>query len=141
MLSFKEFVARRSRSQVLVFYPYGDTRAAARAAFLIEGGRTWDIDKKWSVRQDRTHHDPTKTHTHVMFRGDDCAILNHDGTPSHNTPADNVPSWVLDRIKKMGLLESNLIVEASVISLPAWVIERAELRAYINDIVGTPSRR
>jgi hypothetical protein len=141
MMSFKEFVANRRRSQVLAIYPVGDTKASANAALLIEGGKTWVINKKWSVRQDRTHHDPTKTHTHIMFRGDNCAILNRDGTPSHNMPADNIPSWVMDRVKKMGLLESTLLVELSIMSVPAWVISRADMRAHINDLVSTVSRR
>jgi hypothetical protein len=137
MLSFKEFLARRSRPQVLVFYDYGDVKAAANADYLIEGGKTWNIDKKWSVRQDRTHHDPTTTHTHIMFKGDNYAILHRDGTPSHNMPADKVPRWVLDRIKKMGLIESKLIVEARTSNaIPAWVIEKAETRAYIYDTIG-----
>jgi hypothetical protein len=140
MMSFKEFL--RSRPQVLVFYETADTVAAARAEYVIEGGRTMHFDKKWSVRQDRTHHDPTQTHTHIMFRGDDYAILHKNGTPSHNMPADNVPGWVLDRIKKMGLIESKFLVEASVGPLvPAGIIQRADLRSRIHDIIGDLSLR
>ncbi|OSI65024.1 hypothetical protein BSZ21_21795 [Bradyrhizobium canariense] len=143
MMSFKEFMARRRRPQVLVIYEYGDLQAAANASYLIEGGKTWDIDKKWSVRQDRTHHDSTTTHTHIRFRGNDYAVLHRDGTPSHNMPADGVPNWVMDRIRKMGLIESALILEASGdgAAVPAWVIDRAELRAFINDMIGNLSRR
>ncbi|RZN07308.1 hypothetical protein CWO91_27940 [Bradyrhizobium genosp. SA-3] len=138
MMSFKEFMARRARPQVLVYYDYGDAQAAKNAAYLIEGGKIWDIDKKWSVRQDRTHHDPTTTHTHIRFKGNDYAILHRDGSPSHNMPADGVPNWVMDRIRKMGLIESTFIVEAAGggAAVPAWVIERAELRAFINDTIG-----
>jgi hypothetical protein len=73
-----------------------------------------------------------------MFRGNDYAVLHRNGTPSHNMPADGVPNWVIDRIRKMGLIESTLIVEASGggAAVSAWVIERAEIRAFINDTIG-----
>ena len=111
MLSFKEFLAMRHH--VFIFYPSNNRAAALMASYLVEGGRSWDIDKKWSVRMDRGHAPGMQDHVHVMLRGQDVSIINRDGTPSHGTDRSGVPNWLIDNIKKRGLVESTLIVEAS----------------------------
>ena len=85
-----------------VFYETADLVAANTAAYLIEGGRTWTLDKKWSARMDRSHAPNMDDHTHLMLRGKDVSIVNRDGTQSHGTTRDKVPNWVFDKIKDSG---------------------------------------
>jgi hypothetical protein len=76
---------------VFVYYETTDSVAAEYARLLFEGGRTWNLDKRWSVRADPPHHTNMKAHLHIMFRGDDKCIINRDGTPSHHTTTDAIP--------------------------------------------------
>ena len=93
------------------FYKTTDTDAAAFAAQLLKEGKTWPIDKKWSVRVDRTHHDPTANHNHVQCKGKDVAVINQDGMPSHNSDLSKIPNWVVDWMKEKGLTEQYLLSE------------------------------
>jgi len=70
---------------IFVYYETADLRTAAHASYLIEGGRVWNLDKRWSVRLDPPHHSKMEPHVHLMLRGDDVCVINKDGTPSHNT--------------------------------------------------------
>lgn len=126
-----------AKGDLFVFYPSDDRVAAEHARFIVEGGKTWDIDKKWSVRYDPPHHPQMQYHTHVMLRGNDVAIINRDGSPSHGTSRDNVPGWVLTNIKKQQLIENRLLVEAafSDLQLNAGIIARAERHAKIRGIL------
>jgi hypothetical protein len=94
-----------------VFYETTDADAAALATQLLKEGTTWQIDNKWSVRVDRTHHDPTFKHNHVLCRGNNVAVINQDGTPSHNSDLSKVPNWVLAWMNEKGLTEQYLLSE------------------------------
>lgn len=145
LMGFKEWINSEYGGHVFVFYETDDLRAAANAAaFLVEGGRTWSLDKKWSVRMDNPHPPNTQKHTHVMFRGDDVSIINRDGTQSHGTNRDQVPNWVIDRIKQMGLIENRLLVEGSLheeLRLTYAIITSAHRRARWHDLIAPIARR
>jgi hypothetical protein len=114
MMSFTQWIKTEQGGHVFVFYETADLRAAAHAAYVVEGGRVWELDKRWSVRMDNPHPPNTQPHNHIMFRGDDVSIVNRDGTQSHNTTLDKVPNWVVDRIRQRGLIEGHLLVEAGL---------------------------
>jgi hypothetical protein len=82
---------------MLLLYFRNDDQAARDAALqIIEEGKSYDLGKGWSVRRDRTHHDPTSHHNHVQLKGNDVSVINGDGTQSHNTTRDKVPNRVVD---------------------------------------------
>ena len=61
-------------------------------------------------------------HVHIMQKGND-----RDGSQSHGTTRDSVPNWLMDAIRKRGLVEGALLVEASgtPIQVPPELIQRA----------------
>lgn len=81
---------------LLVYFREDDPEAKALAGQLLPEGKTVSIDKVWSVRRERSHHDPSNFHNHVQARGRDVSIINQDGTQSHNTTRDDLPNWVID---------------------------------------------
>jgi hypothetical protein len=80
------------RGHLFIYYETTDSIAADIARFLEEGGRSWEIDNKWSVRLDAPHHPKMDSHVHVMLRGTDVCVINRDGTPSHNTDPAAAPN-------------------------------------------------
>ena len=134
-------ILKKANPHVFVFYPSNDQLARSNAEYIVEGGRTLDLGQKWLARMDPPHHTKMKPHCHVMLRGDDVSIINKDGTPSHGTTRDGVPSWVIDKIKAKGLIEGRLLVEANLsdMRLTQVLIEKAEASASIHDLVSTLS--
>ena len=130
-------------AHTFVFYETTDLAAAAHAAFLVEGGRAWALDHRWSVRMDRSHAPNMQDHVHVMLKGRDVSIINRDGTQSHGTTRDQVPNWLIDNIKKRGLIERALIVEASgeQLFIPPGLIWRVHIRARVHDLLASITRR
>jgi hypothetical protein len=120
---------------VFVFYETADNHAVEHASFLCEGGRTWDLDQKWSVRLDRAHHPNMFDHVHILLRGNDVCVLNRDGTPSHQTTTNAVPRWVMDDIRARKLIESSALLEKASADFALWAdrIVRAERRAKMMD--------
>lgn len=100
----------------------------AFADYLVEGGKTWNVDNKWSVRHDNAHVPAIQDHMHIMMKDRQVAVINKDGTLSHGTARSSVPSWLLAKIRDRGLIESELIVEASSnlpLVVPVEVMQRA----------------
>lgn len=124
---------------LFVYYETADSIAAEHARFLVEGGKTWSLDNRWSVRLDPPHHAKMEPHVHIMYRGDDACILQRDGTPSHGTARDAVPTWVFDKIRNRGLIEGHVILasagETARFILPANLIRQAEYRARWFDLL------
>jgi hypothetical protein len=42
---------------LLAYYETNDSVAAREVELLLEGGKTYQIDKRWSVRADQAHSD------------------------------------------------------------------------------------
>lgn len=124
-------------AHIFVFYLGSDNEAALHAAYLVEAGRTWNADNNWTVRTDRSHVPGMQDHVHIMLKGKQVSVINKDGTASHGTDRAAVPNWLIDRIKDRGLIESQLIVEASGAPLfvPADTIDGAHFRAQVHDML------
>jgi hypothetical protein len=124
---------------LFIYYETADAVAADNARFLEEGGRTWEIDNKWSVRLDAPHHPRMSSHVHVMLRGDDVCVINRNGTPSHGTNPEAAPGWVMDRIRQKGLIEQSMLLETDSeiarFSLPIRCIQSAERGAQYRDAI------
>jgi hypothetical protein len=142
LMSFKQWIRSEYGGHTFAFYATADAAATANARYLIEGGRTWELDKQWCVRMDQPHTNMQK-HNHLLFKGNEVSIINRDGTQSHGTDRDNVPNWVVDTLKKKGLIEGALLAEASgvPISVPRGLITSAQYRAMIFDLLFAITRR
>jgi hypothetical protein len=143
VMSFRQWIRLENGGHTFVFYETADATAAANARYLIEGGRTWELDKQWSVRSDPPHAPNMQKHNHLLFKGNEVSIMNRDGTQSHGTSRDNVPNWVIDKLKKRGLIESVLLADASKvpICIPAELLWRVRYRAMLSDLLLPITRR
>jgi hypothetical protein len=61
---------------------------------------------------------------HTLFKGNELAVINKDGTPSHNTSRDGLPRHVIDHLVTKKFIKQSL--EAHVPLTPPKVIEQAE---------------
>ncbi|MCC8432993.1 hypothetical protein LJ725_28830 [Reyranella aquatilis] len=132
---------------VFVYFLQGDNVATAFASHLVEAGNTWNVDNKWSVRHDRAHVPGMQNHVHIMMKGREVSVINKDGTPSHSTDRGKVPNWVITQIRDRGLIESQLIVEASSTPLIvppeiiAAAVQHQELEARATELISRQLRR
>jgi hypothetical protein len=103
------------RASIVAHFRSDDTVARGIAKYLIESGKTVEFDNRYSARKDRAHVPGQSDHVHVMLRGKDLAIINLDGTPSHNTDINQIPKHLRPRLRGMGVVigEAYLIVEAA----------------------------
>lgn len=103
-----------------IYFRTDDAVAAQQAAELLPEGRQYPIGNKWSVRVDNPHTMGMQKHSHIQLKGQEIAVVNQDGTPSHGSDLSKVPSWVLDKAKG-AITESFVVVER----VPAAVIAEA----------------
>jgi hypothetical protein len=103
-----------------IYFRTDDAVAAQRAAEFLPEGRQYPIDNKWSVRVDNPHTTGMQKHSHIQLKGQEIAVVNQDGTPSHGSDLSKVPSWVLDKAKG-AITESFVVVER----VPSAVIAEA----------------
>jgi hypothetical protein len=128
-------------TRIFFYFETHDTQAAENVRIIAEGGRTWEIDNRWSIRLDAPHHQNMQHHVHILHRGNDVCVINRDGTPSHHTISDSVPNWLMQDIKKRGLIERSMLHETASVreiarfTLPSAYIEKAELRAKMYDFL------
>ena len=128
-------------AHIFFFFETSDTQAANNSGFLAEGGRTWELDKIWSVGLDPPHHQKMQHHLHILNRGNDVCVINRDGTPSHHTTSDLVPNRVMKNIRNMKLFEGSTLLgfasgaELARFTLPSHYIEKAERIARYHDIL------
>lgn len=109
-------------ARIFIYHLTDDSVASVEATHLVEG-TTWQVDNKWSVRSDSAHVPGQKDHIHIRLRGKDVSVINSDGSSSHGTNANSVPSWLMAKVKERGLVEGQLLVEApEQDSVPAEVI-------------------
>ena len=108
------------------FFRTDDSEAAALASSLLPEGRTWDVKKGWSVRVDNSHPPNTEKHYHVLLRGQDVAVINQNGTPSHGSDLDEIPNRIRDWMSDKGLIdEGYLSTMAKPEGVPINVINEA----------------
>ena len=129
-------------SRVFAYYPTADTQAAQNALYVLEeGGRTLQIDKRWTVKLNSPHHPRMGHHVHILYRGNDVFIINKDGTPSHHTTRDAVPDWLIQKLKSKGLIEKSYLLEhalyadRSSFTVPQKIISHASIRAEVFDVL------
>ncbi|BEV46461.1 hypothetical protein [Afipia carboxidovorans] len=108
-----------------IFFRSDDVIAGQQAARFLPEGRTYPIDKKWSVRADKAHVPGMKDHNHIHLHGYEIAVVNNDGSPSHNSDLSKVPSRVLSWMKDKKLTESYLQNDMLTERVPAAVITEA----------------
>jgi hypothetical protein len=112
---------------IFVFFESRDAKAAAFATKHLTEGRTYQIDKKWSVRVDRPHAPGMDDHVHVYCRNNEVAVINRNGTPSHGSDLNKIPKWIRDHMRSNKLAESRAssILDAIEPLVPAEVIAQA----------------
>src|SRR5262245_50123618 len=90
---------KRGQTMEFIYFKTNDADAVKTSAELLPEGRQYSIDKKWSVRVDNAHTTGMQKHNHVQCNGNEVAVVNKDGTPSHGSDLSVVPNWVMDWMK------------------------------------------
>ena len=114
--------------KLVLFYRSLSSQSDQEADFLIEGGLTMPLGQNWSARMDRGLQPNQQDHLHVMKNGRDICIINRDGSPSHNTNIDSLPSRIRGKVRSLGLV---YIEESRDLIDTANFGGRAELAALI----------
>ena len=129
LIGFRQFVESEDKKPpVLLWYETNDDCARNIAAGIIEEGKTYQIDTRYSVRFDIGHQPNQKNHTHVYLKSSEVCVVNRDGTPSHGSaPFNTLPTKIQKKIKSLGLVESSgLLMETAsgeiLISLPLGLV-------------------
>jgi hypothetical protein len=104
---------------VVAHYRSDDPVARSIAEYIVEGGRTYSFDNRYSARLDRSHVPGQQDHVHLLFKGKDVCVINKDGTPSHNSDVNAIPRYLRPKLRNIGVQieEAHLIVEASDIAM------------------------
>ena len=114
---------------MIIFVEPGDIPATRLAnEFIVEGGVWYDLDKGWRARADKPHTVGMQDHVHLYIRSNQIAVVNRDGTPSHNSDLSKLPTHVTRRLRTMNLMEgANFIITAGVndFSVPTYILDQA----------------
>lgn len=114
MKSFKEEQARLS---VILFWEKGDDEAQNFAAEVLEEGSNHDLGKGWTARADKAKQPNQKDHVHVYLKGRQVAVINRDGTSSHNSNPSRLPKIIRSALKSRRLIEEGASQTESKIPL------------------------
>lgn len=142
MKSFKEFQKERGslrdKPPVLVWYEPDDLVAADAAAKLIEEGKDYTLDNRYSARWDRAQQPNQQNHTHIYLKGNEVLVVNDDGTPSHNSdPYSVLPTKIQDKMRELKLLPANRVIKEQASNGLRVLIPRAVfLNLWLNLLAG-----
>jgi hypothetical protein len=128
---------------MLFIYFRGDDERAKNSAhqLITEGGKTEQLKGGWSVRHERSHHNPEMYHTHIMLHGNDVSVINADGTQSHGTTRDDVPTRVITHcIDKKYFTEATAIWRSHTIDpIVADKVRRIERYGVVFELTVVPA--
>lgn len=113
---FRAFLEAEKQRNIFFWYDSNDTTAAAAAASILEEGKTYDFKKGYTGRADKAVQPNQQDHIHVELKGNQVAVLNLDGTPSHGSDLSKIPRHVWKQLTKLGykkLEESTLLIESA----------------------------
>jgi hypothetical protein len=100
---------------VILHYQTDDALARGIAESLIESGKTFPFDNRYSARKDRAHVPGQQDHVHLLLKGKEACVINVDGTPSHNSDISRIPRYLHPHLEKLGvkISETVFIVESA----------------------------
>lgn len=132
---FKEFtedqeaekfkIAIEELTPILIF-ENNDKFSESIAEQILEEGKTYTINKRYSMRHDLSHVPGQKDHLHFMVKGHEIGVINTDKTSSHGTDISKIPNKFIKFAKSQGLIEQTL-VENRLYSLEDDLFERIEI--------------
>lgn len=126
--SFKEYqkMLEDEKDPVVIWYETSDTTARAAAEGVIEEGKTYNIDSRYSVRHDVAKQPNQKNHTHVYLKGNEVCVVNKDGTPSHGSaPFSTLPADIQKKIKSLKLVEAKSLLNETASGATHVLLPRA----------------
>jgi len=119
--SFKEYQEMLvPKAPAVLWYETADYQALANAESIIEEGKNYQIDKRYSARYDIAQQPNQQNHTHVYLKGNEVCIVNRDGTPSHGSaPFNSLPIKIQNKIRDLKLVEgASVLTETASGSSP-----------------------
>lgn len=125
-MRFKEFIDKSEEKKLTVWFDPSDTEASEYALQIIEEGKTYSINSRYSARHDKGLQPNQLDHTHIYLKGKEVCVVNKDGTPSHGSPGFNtLPKNVQKIIKDYGLVESSQYLIENANTKPPLIIPPA----------------
>lgn len=124
---FKQFLKAEAQKPPAIFwYETSDKQAEIYAEGILEEGKTYQIDKRYSARYDTAHQPNQQNHTHVYLKGKEVCVVNLDGTPSHGSqPFGELPAKIQDKIRGLKLVESSGLLLETASERPQVLLPRA----------------
>lgn len=116
MERFKEYLERkRNTGLIILLFDPSDTIAQGFAETIIEEGKTYQLDNRYSARYDRAQQPNQKNHSHIYLKGNEVCVVNTDGTPSHgSSPMSELPRSIQDKIRHLNLVtEQAMLLETA----------------------------
>lgn len=126
-VGFKEFLAMEAQKPpVVLWYETIDEQARTIAEAVIEEGKSYQIDSRYSARHDVAKQPNQKDHTHVYLKGNEVCVVNKDGTPSHGSaPFNTLPADIQKKIKSLKLVEARSLLAETASGTPQVLLSRA----------------
>lgn len=107
--SAEEFMANLLTCPTILIFENDDSFSECIAEQILEEGRTYNLNKRHSIRFDKAHVGGQKDHTHFMLKGNEIGVINRDNTPSHGTDISKIPNSMIKAAKSRGFIEKRLI--------------------------------
>ena len=119
MKSFKEYSDEENKKQeflnsleqrpIILIFERTDAHSRFFAEQILEEGKTYDLNKGYSIRFDKAHVQGQQDHTHFMIKNNEIGVINRDGTPSHGSDIGRIPNNMINAAKDKGFIKESLL--------------------------------
>ena len=105
----EKFLIEINKTASTLIFENNDKFSESIAEQLLKEGKTYNINKRYSIRYDLAHVAGQKDHLHFMVKGHEIGAMNIDKTPSHGTNLSKIPNKFMKFAKEKGFTEQTLI--------------------------------
>jgi hypothetical protein len=105
----KAFLKNLEQKPTILIFEKTDEASKFFAEQILEEGRTYDLNKGYSIRFDKAHVQGQQDHTHFMIKNNEIGVINRDGTPSHGSDIGQIPTSMIKAAKSKGFINESLL--------------------------------
>ncbi|MCB1784196.1 MAG: hypothetical protein KDI13_09385 [Alphaproteobacteria bacterium] len=109
----KDFLESLEQKPTILIFKKTDERSKFFAEQILEEGRTYNLNKGYSIRFDKAHVLGQQDHTHFMIKNNEIGVINRDGTPSHGSDVKKIPYGMIKAAKDRGYIGESLLQKSA----------------------------